>query len=98
MQVEGAFVMGAGIQTLEEVVTDAHGRLVTDGTWWVYHMSQQPFENDLKATTKQQEEMSEASTLTHVRYLQNPVGLSDVCNRAGTTRFQRMPTFLVSST
>ncbi len=28
--------MGAGIQTVEEVVTDPHGRLITDGTWWPF--------------------------------------------------------------
>lgn len=33
LQVEGAFVQGLGIQTLEEVVFDDAGRLVTDNTW-----------------------------------------------------------------
>ena len=33
MQVEGAFVQGLGLQTLEEVVFDDAGRLVTTNTW-----------------------------------------------------------------
>jgi xanthine dehydrogenase molybdopterin-binding subunit B len=33
-QVEGAFVMGLGFCTTEEVLTDlGSGRLITDGTW-----------------------------------------------------------------
>ncbi len=30
---EGAFVQGLGIQTLEEVVVADDGRLITEGTW-----------------------------------------------------------------
>ena len=33
MQVEGAFVQGLGLQTLEEVAFDGQGRLVTTNTW-----------------------------------------------------------------
>ena len=34
LQVEGAFVMGMGLQTQEEVVVDPEtGHLLSDGTW-----------------------------------------------------------------
>ena len=32
-QIEGAFVMGIGNVTTEEIVYDDNGRLLTDGTW-----------------------------------------------------------------